>query len=237
MTKRLRPFFSFYGSKFRLAAKYPAPKYDTIIEPFAGSAQYATLYPHKKVRLIEKDPVIVAVWRYLICVPQNELMRLPMLLPGQTIDELDICQEAKYLIGFWCNRASAQPHNAPSRWMLNPHTRGNCWDEVSRERISSQLPYIRHWTIDEGDYFEADNQHRATWFIDPPYQTTGRHYRFSEIDYNHLSAFCQSRYGQTIVCELSNATWLPFQPLSNITVARGRYGTKVNREGVWVNEN
>jgi hypothetical protein len=36
MTSRLRPFFSFYGGKWRIARHYPTPKYDIIIEPFAG---------------------------------------------------------------------------------------------------------------------------------------------------------------------------------------------------------
>jgi hypothetical protein len=34
---QLRPFFGFYGGKWRDALKhYPPPEHDTIIEPFAG---------------------------------------------------------------------------------------------------------------------------------------------------------------------------------------------------------
>jgi hypothetical protein len=32
----LRPFFPYYGSKWSLAKRYPAPRYDRIIEPFAA---------------------------------------------------------------------------------------------------------------------------------------------------------------------------------------------------------
>ena len=33
----LRPFFSYYGGKWRSAVKhYPAPEFDQIVEPFAG---------------------------------------------------------------------------------------------------------------------------------------------------------------------------------------------------------
>ena len=35
----LRPFFGYYGGKWRDAVKhYPEPAFETIIEPFAGSA-------------------------------------------------------------------------------------------------------------------------------------------------------------------------------------------------------
>src|SRR5690348_5384455 len=59
---KLMPFFSFYGGKWRAAPKYPAPLYDTIIEPFAGSAGYAVRHYEKRVLLCEKDPVIAALW-------------------------------------------------------------------------------------------------------------------------------------------------------------------------------
>lgn len=38
---RLRPFFSYFGGKWRDTPRLPAPKHPTIIEPFAGSAGYA----------------------------------------------------------------------------------------------------------------------------------------------------------------------------------------------------
>jgi site-specific DNA-adenine methylase len=33
--------WSYYGGKSKIVQYYPDPKYDTIIEPFAGSAQYS----------------------------------------------------------------------------------------------------------------------------------------------------------------------------------------------------
>jgi hypothetical protein len=35
----LRPFWRYYGGKWRAAPRYPAPRYDTIIEPFAGRSR------------------------------------------------------------------------------------------------------------------------------------------------------------------------------------------------------
>ena len=62
----------------------------------------------------------------------------------------------------------------------------------------------------------------ATWFIDPPYQNAGKHYRFgsSQLDYPALAAWCQTREGQVIVCEQGGATWLPFQVLSDVKTTR-----------------
>jgi hypothetical protein len=34
----LRPFWRYYGGKWRAAPRYPRPTHDTIIEPFAGAA-------------------------------------------------------------------------------------------------------------------------------------------------------------------------------------------------------
>jgi site-specific DNA-adenine methylase len=36
--------FSYYGTKKRIVNKYPEPKYDKIIEPFCGAAQYSLKY-------------------------------------------------------------------------------------------------------------------------------------------------------------------------------------------------
>src|SRR5262245_39743395 len=63
--RTIRPFFGYYGGKWRDAVRnYPPPYHGTIVEPFAGSAGYALRYWDKKVVLYERDPVVAAVWRY-----------------------------------------------------------------------------------------------------------------------------------------------------------------------------
>ena len=47
----LKPFFSYFGGKWRTAKHYPGPSRDLIIEPFAGSAGYSVRHPHKAVIL------------------------------------------------------------------------------------------------------------------------------------------------------------------------------------------
>ncbi len=84
----LRPFFTYYGGKWRIANSYPAPVHDTIIEPFAGSAGYAMRHAHKQVMLYDLDPMIVALWRYLIGASERRVRELPDLKPGQHVDDL-----------------------------------------------------------------------------------------------------------------------------------------------------
>ena len=65
----------------------------------------------------------------------------------------------------------------------------------------------------------------STWFIDPPYTVGGFWYKFSQIDYQHLSTWCRERKGLSIVCENNKADWLPFKRLS---YARSCYTKKCN---------
>lgn len=41
MTKALKPFWRYYGGKYRAAPRYPVPLHRTIVEPFAGAAGYS----------------------------------------------------------------------------------------------------------------------------------------------------------------------------------------------------
>ena len=101
----MRPFFPFYGSKWNLSRHYPVPRYDLVVEPFAGAAGYSTFYEPRLVHLYESDPVLVGVWDYLLKVDADEILRLPDLPKvGDCVDDHPIPQEAKWLIGFWLNR-------------------------------------------------------------------------------------------------------------------------------------
>jgi len=43
--------FSYYGSKSKIVDCYPAPRYDKIIEPFAGSARYSLKWWNREYAL------------------------------------------------------------------------------------------------------------------------------------------------------------------------------------------
>jgi len=219
----LRPFFGFYGGKWRDAHKhYPTPAHDTIIEPFAGSAGYAVRYANRKVVLGEIDPVIYEVWQYLIKVKAKEILAIPNLELGQTINDLAISEPARHLVGFWLNRGASRPRTGPSAWMRDGVRPGSFWGERVRQTIASQVDSIRHWKVYNVSYEALPFSAKATWFIDPPYQRQGQHYHFgaSGIDYAHLAKWCRSRPGQVMVCENEGADWLPFDRLADVKTTR-----------------
>ena len=53
----LRPFFNFYGGKWRAAPHYPAPRYARVVEPFAGAAGYSTRHHDRDIVLDRIDPM------------------------------------------------------------------------------------------------------------------------------------------------------------------------------------
>lgn len=237
----LKPFFTFYGGKWRAAVHYPPPQYGSIVEPFAGSAGYSLRYFDRQVVLVEKDPVIAGTWEYLLAVSAEEILRLPDLGGDQTVDDLQVCEEAKLIIGWWLKGGSREPVRKPTGWMKKASTPGyknggskSWWGENIRMRIASQIDKIRHWKIIEGDYSDAPDG-EATWFVDPPYDNAaGRHYRCGagDIDYAALAQWCHTRVGQTIVCEQAGANWLPFT-FWRETRSATRGGARSSKEVIW----
>ena len=59
----LRPFLSFYGGKYRASKFYPSPRYDTIIESFAGSGTTgaAAIALGRRFILVDSNPTALAV--------------------------------------------------------------------------------------------------------------------------------------------------------------------------------
>ncbi len=231
----MRPFFSFFGSKWRVAPHYPKPLYSIITEPFAGSCGYALRYPEHQIRLYDADPTICGVWDYLIHVSPEEILSLP--LQFDHVDELRMSPEAKHLIGFWLNKGTVQPAKSPSKWMRENRSwqPGVYWGESIRERIASQVERVRHWKISQACYGDIPDQGPMTWFVDPPYEVAGRAYRFHDVNYQALGDWCRSRNGQVIVCENAGADWLPFRPFRTIKALEGRRGGKRSEEVIWTN--
>ena len=223
-----RPMFYFYGGKYRASATYPAPRYGRIIEPFAGGANYALRYHWLNVDLYDLDEAIVGVWEYLIRSTPEQIRQLPVE-PFDHVDDLPICQEARWLIGFWLNKGTQSPRKQPSKWMRSGTTPNTFWGAQVRERLASQVDLVSHWNIHAASYEEAPDV-EATWCIDPPYDNAaGRQYRQHDIDYAALGAWCKDRQGQVMVCENAGADWLPFEPWGDIRHSAGR----VSKEVMW----
>jgi len=238
-SNRLRPFFSYYGSKWRTAPKYPPPLESTIVEPFAGSAAYALFYPHRQVVLNDLNPKVAALWRFLIRATKEEILRIPLVATEEELKNV-VPEEARILIGFWWGKALVEPATKPTGWLNenNPKYNVQYWGVSRRERIAKQVDKIKHWTVLEKPYGEVANQ-RATWFIDPPYKNdAGGAYVHgkNDIDYDKLRAWCEERQGQTIICENKGADWLPASGKQSIL---GEFKTARKRRSVeifWTNQ-
>jgi hypothetical protein len=55
--------WSYYGAKTNIVQYYPKPKYDRIIEPFAGTARYSLRYFDHDIFLVDKYEVVVKIWQ------------------------------------------------------------------------------------------------------------------------------------------------------------------------------
>ena len=205
--------FYYYGRKEKIFSYYPKPKYDTIIEPFAGSAAYSMNYHDRNVILIEKDKRIADLWGYLINVTSDEILSLPLLVKGQSLNDEEfnyLTDNQKSLIGFFLNPGSSQPKKSPGKFCG--------WNVKNRLKLSNDVNKVKHWTIINGDYQQVENI-QATWFIDPPYQGNGgKYYKHGNkgFNYDDLKEWCLHRNGEIIVCENSEATWMDFTPLVEI---------------------
>jgi site-specific DNA-adenine methylase len=232
----LKPFFSYYGGKWRAAPHYPAPKYDTIVEPFAGSAGYSLRYADRRVWLNDKDEIICGVWDYLIHAPSSEILALPEQVAH--VDELRVSQEAKWLIGFWLNKGAASPCKTPSSWMRKGTHTNSFWGTAIKNRIANQQEHIRHWKIFNISYSNLALNCKATWYVDPPYIGAGKFYRHSSngIDYDHLGAWCRGIRGHVIVCENEGADWLPFSNVMHVKAMAGRKRKGISAEVIYEHE-
>jgi site-specific DNA-adenine methylase len=233
----LKPFISYYGGKYRMAPKYPSPIYDTIIEPFAGSAGYSIRYYWKNVILCDINPIIYSIWDYLIHVSSEEILRLPILGNDDCVDDFSIPQEAKWLIGFWLNTGTDHPCKRLSMWGMERVNVNKCmvWCRNVINRIAYQVNFIRHWKVYNISYKDIQFNEKMTWFIDPPYNNKpGEYYKFGrkQIDYIDLCNWCLNRRGQVIVCENYGANWLPFKEFG---VFRNTKNTG-SKEVIWVND-
>src|SRR3990167_4387390 len=103
--------WSYYGSKSKIVNYYPPPKYDKIIEPFAGSARYSLKYFDREVILVDKYDVIVRLWKWLQECKPSDILKLPKLKQGEFVSDFNLSYEEGLLVGFLAGTAQGKPRN------------------------------------------------------------------------------------------------------------------------------
>lgn len=206
--------FYYYGRKKQLSRHYPKPQYDTIIEPFAGSAAYSLFDDNwqKKVILIEKDERVFDIWDWLINeATEADISKLPPLKVGEKSSEFLHIVHAATKMAFKYKTIKTTAVLARN------------W-EISLRVMKENLHKVKHWEIYNKDYLCHENI-EATWFIDPPYKGDpglGYGYSSKDINYDQLAEWALSRKGEIICCEGINGDYLPFTPLMNLKGVAGK---------------
>ena len=233
--------FSYYGSKYSIVKRYPFPKYDRIVEPFAGAAWYSLTYGTcRDVLLCDINPVIYHIWKWIIEeATLKDVEALPELEVGEDLRNYkQLTDVERDLLGFAVNTGTESPRYVTTKWAAHGRGidggNGRGRIELLKHRLRHYLPRIKHWKVLDCSYRAIKSNRRSTWFIDPPYDgPASRAYVEPPIDYRQLACWCRERVGQVIVCEIEGANWLPFRQLTD-KKRRTRYVTMT--EVVWTND-
>ena len=240
----MRPFFSYFGSKWNGAERYGGPRRGRVIEAFAGSAAYCVRWDVPLANLYDLSEDVCAAWDWLINCSADDVRRLPDAIRSDE-EFLQLPDGPRQVVAWNVGYGQATMPGRLKTWYLhftNTGERTSClsscpsrliWDQRVKARIVRQKPLIKDWTIDQLCYSKIPNID-AHWHVDPPYQgKPGRSYKHSEIDYDHLAQWCRERKGTIDVCENEGADWLPFVPLYQFKSCNG---LNMSREVVWRNE-
>jgi hypothetical protein len=231
------PFFKWFGSKWLASKHYPAPRYNDIVEIYAGSAGYSLRHVDKTAWLYDANTHVRDLWSWLIGYATPEKVRaIPVDLPeGESILNIPgLDGGQRLLVKMW-----QRTNNVGDCWTVSPWgNKPGQWTESTRRRIAEELPAIKHWHFVDSPTVAPV---RATHFIDPPYQYNYQ-YRCPPIPYRVLGDYAWSlaSYGQVIVCEArcpktgEAPDWLPFQDFAERITSRRKAGNHTHsKELVW----
>lgn len=230
----MRPFFSYYGAKYTVAAHLGEPRRSVVVEPFAGSACYSTRWNAPHVMLYDVSPDICDLWDFLINCSARDIAAIPDTF--ECMDEVwALPRGAQLLVRFWVSKGRAEPSNRLSPWYFTWRGAPDCrvWGPKVKARIIAQKQGISKWRVDQCSW-DRIPQIEAHWHVDPPYNNLpGSRYPYSDVDFEALSDWCRGLPGAVDVCENVGADWLPFEKLCEVTTSRGRRSGVRSAEAVW----
>lgn len=209
--------FNYFGSKARLAPTYQPPKYDLIVEPFAGAAGYSMYWLQQRsdlrCLLLDSNPLVVEMWETLLSMEPTDLWNYPIPPTGLSKDLVYLAAA----VGSSEFRVRATRGDFTiTPWAVQAFP-------GRRQLMAQTLSAVRgRVEVAQADYRNAPDA-EAAWFIDPPYQLDGQWYAHNQtgLDFPALGEWCRSRRGQVIVCESIGADWMDFTPhCSNSTMAQ-----------------
>jgi len=206
--------FSYYGGKGKLSSQYPKPKYDRIVEPFAGGAAYSFLHYKHDVVLYEIDPEVVEMLKFLRDGDINIINRIPdKVKKGDNVYDImdkmncEIPIALKNILISSTNLGTFGTKNHPK--MITQFAAGD-WERNTKRKLLYWNCRIKHWKIRNNPYEQMKMyKSNSTFFIDPPYSNkAGKLYKYSNIDYDHLKEWISKLKGQIIICENKGSTWI-----------------------------
>lgn len=235
--------FSYAGSKaYFMQSKvqlYPKPKHDLLIEAFCGGASYSLKYYKHQVWLNDLNPETYKAWLFLVSPGALDLAHkyTPKLKQGDRLDKMldPRCPEGLRIVLSWSINQGIG--GLSGSWNQLTAFGAECYPRLL-PKLEYWLPKIAHWNVTNLDYRELPNL-KATWFLDPPYQYNPVKYRFCRMNYKTFSYWCRSRKGQAIVCDNTDADYLPFKPIrsSYLGLRKGKAGNTTKAgEAIWTNE-
>ena len=206
--------FDYYGSKNSLARKYQYPRYNCIVEPFAGSAGYSVYHLSRNkdltAILCDKSEEVVNAWKRLKEYKPEDLLNAQIPKVGETTNDFFVKMSSTSNAAMKCKKMTV------SKMMAHAYP-------VMMKRMARLLRILPRIEVIHGSYEDLQDI-EATWFVDPPYQRrkgsscNGDGYakgcRAVDIDFQKLGDWCKCRKGQCIVCEKEGADWLPFRPFA-----------------------
>ena len=244
MTKGIHPLFKWFGSKWQAAPKYPEPKHEGIVEPYAGGAGYSLRYPDRTILICENDPHLSKLWPWLIREATEAAIRdIPIGVPiGTDIRSLGLSEGQALLLKNW-----QRTNNVGDCWTISPWgNKPGQWTSNTRARVAEEVNAIKHWRFAKDGLSVMKSIVSTvdvdTWFIDPMYRYNYQYRQTQGHDYEELGRVIRSLPGQVIVCEAvcpktgAVPDWLPFVHFgSSVTSRRKATQNHHSKELIWTN--